>query len=523
MLGRFSRSLLVLPLLLVFVGTGAAQQEPSKVSLQVSESVFAVLAGVNTCGYDEDLATSDPIRLQIREDIAAAIKKSEAAQSAVREMCLFYRDHQQRDASRTLAQYVSLALNLGDAPLLELQTKESDLPPDASYVLGFRPLVQRFFATAGLHDVWLKHQQAYERYIDKFNEPVAKMILTTDAYLKMPISGYLGRQFIIYVDPLAGPGTVNARNYGDNYYIVLAPERDSIKIEPIRHTYLHFVLDPLTLKRANQLKRLEPILYSVKTAPMSENYKSDVSLLVTESLIRAIEARMLPGKGKDIEKTRAEVSERAATEGFILAPYFNEQLAQFEKSPEGLQDSFPMWLRLIDMGRERKRADEIQFATQAAPDVVSASTQQQPASLLDDAEKRLASGDVERARELAQTALNEKKEDEGRAYFVLGQIAALNKDMNGARSMFEQAVKTSKAPRIIAWANIYLGRMLDMQAYLDPANRERAKQHYRAALEASNLFPGAKAAAERGLKQPYEPPVSPASKAQSPEEEEEEN
>lgn len=54
---------------------------------------------------------------------------------------------------------------------------------------------------------------------------------------------------------------------------------------------------------------------------------------------------------------------------------------------------------------------------------------------------------------------------------------------------------------MIAWSHIYLGRIFDLQE-----ERDAALDHYRAALTASASLPEAKAAAERGMQQPYEPP-----------------
>ena len=50
---------------------------------------------------------------------------------------------------------------------------------------------------------------------------------------------------------MAAPGQVNSRNYlQDFYYLVVSPAGDSIHMDALRHTYLHFVLDPLIAKRA---------------------------------------------------------------------------------------------------------------------------------------------------------------------------------------------------------------------------------------------------------------------------------
>ncbi len=123
--------------------------------------------------------------------------------------------------------------------------------------------------------------------------------------------------------------------------------------------------------------------------------------------------------------------------------------------------------------------------------------------LLLTAEKRLSAGDLESAQKLAQQALDENREDAGRALFILAQVATMNRDMQGARNYFERALEVAQEPKVIAWSHIYLGRIFDLQK-----DREAALNHYRAALTA-NSPPEAKAAAERGVQQPYEPPAPP--------------
>ena len=122
------------------------------------------------------------------------------------------------------------------------------------------------------------------------------MLFDTEVYLKIPSSGYLGRQFTVYLDPMGAPSQTNARNYGTDYYVVISPAGTSLKMQQIRHTYLHYLLDPLALKHGLGMKRLEPLLATVKGAPMEESFRTDISLLVTECMVRAIEARTLGTK-----------------------------------------------------------------------------------------------------------------------------------------------------------------------------------------------------------------------------------
>ncbi len=118
------------------------------------------------------------------------------------------------------------------------------------------------------------------------------------------------------------------------------------------------------------------------------------------------------------------------------------------------------------------------------------------------AEKRLLTGDLKTSQDLAEQALHDGHEDAGRALFILAQIATAKRDMAGATGYFEQALKVAQEPKVIAWSHIYLGRIFDLQE-----RRENALDEYHAALTAGATLPEVKAAAEKGLKQPYEPPA----------------
>jgi tetratricopeptide (TPR) repeat protein len=470
----------------------------SKATLEVSETIFSVLSAINVCGYDHELSVSSPIRTQVRVDLVAASKSPEAA-AAAQSMCKFYQDHRSPDSGRQLAEYVSLALNLGDPPNFVPKFQEADLPPDASYVLGFVPLLKQYAAKAKLHVIWLDHEAQYNALVNQFHDPVASMITATDGYLRMPSSGYLGRSYTMYLDPMAAPGEVNSRNYqADYFYVVVSPANNDIHMNQLRHTYLHFVLEPLLSKRATTLARLKPILASVQKAPMAPEDKTDIGLLVIESLIRAIEART-PLDPKLPEKDRIALVNRDESEGFVLTGYFYDELKVFEKESEGLKDAFPDWLHDIDVDRVRKKAGEIQFASEATPDVVRAGAQKSE-SKIDQAERALASGNPAGAAQLAQEALAQN-DDPGRCYFVLARAATLSANMQEAKDDFMKAAAASKDPRTVAWSHIYLGRILDMQD-----EREAAIEQYKAALSAADISPDTRAAAERGLQAPYEPP-----------------
>ncbi len=70
-----------------------AMAQPSpRMSVETSQSLFSVMAAINVCGYDADLAQSIPLRQQIRGEVLQAAQ-SRDAQLALRNMCAFYEDH----------------------------------------------------------------------------------------------------------------------------------------------------------------------------------------------------------------------------------------------------------------------------------------------------------------------------------------------------------------------------------------------------------------------------------------------
>ena len=479
-----------------------AQDNP--VTIEANETLFTVLAAINNCGFDAELANSDVLRQTIRGEIGRNLENSDSAKSAAYAVCAFYRDHQQSDPARTLSQYVSLALYLTPPPAFATKVKESDVPPDVSSVLGLVPVLNKFYAEAGIHDIWQKHAQDYAELDARYHDPLTKMIRDLELYLRLPTGGYLGRTFRIYVEPMGAPSEINARNYGTEYFVVITPGTASdLKLEQIRHTYLHYLLDPVVAKYAATLNTLEPLLDAVKLAPMDESFKSDISLLVTECVIRSIEARTLSGGKASLGQQEQAVQDSMA-QGFVLTRYFYERLLDFEKDDIGFRNALPAMLAQIDMRREQKRASMIEFANQADPELLQLARPKE-GKLLNQAEERLTAGDSATAEKLAKEALAEKTEDPGRALFILAEIS-LNGNMEGAQGYFEQALKVTAEPKVVAWSHIYLGRILDLRDRNENGPlRAEAIAHYKAAVGASDTLPEAKAAAQHGLEQPFQP------------------
>lgn len=461
-----------------------------------------MLASINACGYNAGLEASSPVRAEIRTEIEAAVQASDQAKQVEQSMCQFYTDHAEAGPARILSQFVSLALFLGPPPTFTPKAKDSDVAPDAQPLLPYAPLLQAFYEQAGLHAIWQKHRQEYAELVEQYHDSVAKILFDTGIYLRIPQSGAPGNQFSVYIEPMGSPADVNARTYGADYYIILSPGPGiPLKTDQIRHAYLHYLLDPFSLKYPAEMQRMGPLLDAVQSAPMDPSFKSDAGLLIVECLIRAVEIRTTGSKQVQ-QSERDKAIDAAAAQGFVLTRYFYDQLVEFEKSPIGFRNAFAKMLDGIDARKEARMLDEthFKFASAATPDLMTLAQPPQE-KLLSTAELRLAMHDPDGAHRLAQQALADKSGDAGRAYFILARAAIMNKDVDGARNYFLQTVAVAHEPKVLAWSHIYLGRIFDLQD-----DRTNAMEHYRAALTASANLPEAKAAAENGIEKPYAPP-----------------
>jgi tetratricopeptide (TPR) repeat protein len=222
-----------------------------------------------------------------------------------------------------------------------------------------------------------------------------------------------------------------------------------------------------------------------------------MGLLLTESLIKAIEARLLGGR-KGPDKPKEQLAWDSTRQGFILTEYFYNKLLAFEGDEVGFDPAYGDWLHDINVGEQQKFAASIDFLGSSTPELVRKS---QPKQLLNElAERALDEGNFDGARNFAQQAL-QAKEDPGRSLFVLARVAIATSKLEEARSCFERAAAASGEPRIRGWSHIYLGRILDLQEH-----RQEALEHYRAALHESGSDE-LKAAAEKGLQEAYQPPA----------------
>jgi tetratricopeptide (TPR) repeat protein len=365
------------------------------------------------------------------------------------------------------------------------------------------------------------------------------MIVTNNVYLKMPAATYTGSRFIVVIEPQLSPSTVNARIYGTDYVVVVSPVNGVIPIKDVRHTYLHYVIDPMLYARSNAIDREQPILKEIRDAPLEFRLRSDTVSLTIECLVKAIEARTMDTgvpeykipagvdrsqlpiyeHQRELYQQKVDAARLAQVahdmrQGYVLTQYFYEELIPFEKDPASLKDNIGEMVYSMDVDQQVHRARQTEFDKQADEDVLQQSKPRQLTGL-DLAEAKLSAGDIDSARAMAQKILAGQNDtvasvaDAARAHFIIARVDLMavhanetedeaEKSVDDAIGEFQKTITTSKDQRLLAWSHIYLGRVLDVEC-----KRDAAVEEYKEALEVRDGQLDTRLAAERGVKAAY--------------------
>ncbi len=458
-------------------------------SLDANKTLFTVMAALNASGYDADAAsgTNDALRGRIRKQVQTA---NPAVLKEIRE---YFAAH-----GSDVNAFISLGLSL--TPAFEYKVRTVEIPPDAAALDGFRPLLTRFAADARVDDLWKEAQPSIEAALARYQPPISEMVLQVNSYLRNPAAGYLGRQIQIFIELLGAPNQVQTRSYGNDYYVVVTPSTE-LRVNDIRHAYLHFVLDPLGTKYGIDLLDKRAIGdYAVNAPALGEAYKSDFVLLATECLIKAVETRLTGN---------AQAVSEALHEGFVLTPFFAEELVRYEKQPQAMRLYFPEMVTKISLAREHKRLVDVQFAPVArvrvahAASVSQSKTDASPAArTAEEAEQLYEKQELDKARQLYLRALEERGQafEHARSYYGLARIAIRQNDPEVAERLFQKTLESSPEPQVKAWALVSLGSLAKIGG-----DREQANHFFENAMSVEGASQRARQEAQKGLEETKQP------------------
>ncbi len=455
--------------------------------------LFTVLTAINMAGFDDGLGSpsDSPVRSAIREDL------KDIKGSSLELLRNAYQQFKQDDPGENLSQYISFALLCEAPPTFETQADlPTDLPPDVRPLRSLSPIIAEFYQQAGIERLWSKYQPAYEAEIARYQEPLIQALFEAGGYLRVSPTSRQSQSFKVIFSLLATPNSIHTRSYRGAVIVVVAPSRE-LRVEEIRHAFLMHQLDPLSIRFAAEIDKKDVLSRFAMFAPaLEESYKTNFQLLVTKSLVKAVEARL----GKSTQAGAAV--EKALREGYILTPFFHEQLAEYTKQGQDMAHYYPEMIKAIDLKKEAARLQNVQFVQ---PDARPRSKPAQPKlsavdRILREAELHLQGDDPSKAREKFNEAL-EKGGDNAQAHYGLGRVALAEGDPDLAREAFSQAIEVNNDARITGMSHIYLARIEDILG-----NREQALEQYRLALERGDGSERIRSLAEKGLAGPFESP-----------------
>jgi hypothetical protein len=463
--------------------------------LESNETLFCVMAAVNMAGYDDGLQLPDnnPLRRKVRDYLAS--RKI----PVLPELKQYYRRHMQRAGSQDLSQYISWAFSVSGAPDFMWKGRDVEVPPDALGLDGFQPLMIDFYRQAGLADLWKQVQPAYEAEIARYHKPILDMTGTVDAYLRASAGDFPQRKFHAIVEPLMQPEVIESRSYGDDMYVVISPAVTP-PIYDIRHAYLFSLIDPLMLTYRVDVQQKRSLLDLVGSAPLPDATKYDMVLLCSQSLVKAVEARL--DKDKD-------AVERATRQGYVMTPFFFEQLPAFENQQQGMRLYADEMINAINLQAETARLSSVKFdraplqRTAKKVEIAATEPELSPAGkTLQKAESLFAAraeapDNLQEASKLFIKALEQKGEasERAQAWYGMARIAMLEKKGATALQLFQKTLESSPNDFVRGWTDVQLGSL-----YRSQQDFEQATQYYKDALTVSGASDKAKEAAQNELK-----------------------
>lgn len=501
---RLNRDLVLLSFaLLVMAGRSSAAENNQ---LDSNIQLYTVMAAANAAGFDAGLDSTlyqadakpdSPNVARLRLEVRKALEAKKLP--VISELKRVYEQHKPRHAdAQDFSQYVSLALSIGGPPDFPWKGRQVDIPPDAVALEDFRSLLAEFYAQAGIEELWRRSQPALDHMVEVYHSPVAKMAFEISTYLRMPLAGNMGRRFQIYVDALGTPNFIQGRAYGDTYYVIVTPSLEP-RIQDIRHSFLRYSIDPIGTKYGLALMEKRSLLDIAVSAPaLPDVFKTDFVLLATESLIKAIEARL--------DRTPERVT-AALEQGYVLTPFFFEQLPAFEKQPQALRLYFPDMIEAINLKRETERLQAVKFAPAALGKVAKApalvdlpppAAKTPAGKLIDEAENLYDNKDYDKAKPvfLRSLELSAAPGEHARAYYGLARIAALQKDPELSERLFKKTLEMEPEAQVRAWSLVYLAKLSEIAG-----DRQQARKNFEDALGVPGISKRARDEAEKGLKQ----------------------
>lgn len=494
------RRLLLAVIVFTFLAPPWARAQEAE-QLNADIRMFAVMAAINAAGYDEGVGTrSDSL---VRQAVRMRLESFDGPSLALLRNA--YEQFKVRDPAENLSQFVTFALLCSDAPTLELYADlPTDLPPDVRPVRSMGPLFEQFYREADLESLWQEYQPAFEQELERYQAALTPMLFQTAGYLRIGRQTPEFRSFKVWIDLMGQPNTINTRLYGGDVQVVAHPS-DKVQLDEIRHAFLIHLLDRLSIRNRETVGSRQVLSRFALFAPaLDDSYKENFELLVTKSLVKAVETRLDYGASEEAKP----IVDRALREGYILTPYFYEALELYEADVRNINRFYSDMIDGIDVKVEAARLQGVTFLEKSEVEPETRVEPRRPQlSLLDkklqQAEFLLREELLEESRDAFLEAIEMSADGRNaQAEYGLGRVAAQQGDPELAIEHFLASTTIAQEyPHIRAMSHIYVARISDIMG-----EREQAVKQYNLAQAVRDPAPRTQELIDEGLSEQFQSP-----------------
>lgn len=564
----FSRKTALMALFLLFCFCPIAQNQPTfdfakyGVRIDPDRRLIVVMACLEFAGLETKLTQQgESFRKRLRDDLSAI--NPELKQRMQFFLNQYRRRHPEQTPEQIAATFISLAYVLSPIPDLQDPERNIDLPTDLLEVLDFAPLVREFYRRSGISAKLEDYYKLYQAEGDKMRSSTTIMVRDLLDYLHTrPQTTYLERikvetkdekskrtlqkietrekerRFFVVPELLAPSNTINFRNIGDDYYVIVPPETNLSSSEA-RRGFLRFVLDPLVFQNAKDISGFREQIRQLleerrKTNP---DVSIDVFLAVSRSITAAVDikqvefskiqsatsqARKRIDTAKTDEERKTIVTElnqlkedladetvlmlsEAYEKGAVLVFHFAEQLKGIEESGFDIAAAFRDMILSIDFAKEKQRLIELAEIRKRALEKRERRRSAQTRELspkekilvekLLQVEEMIKRKEFDQADEFLANLMQEYPGDP-RIFYARGRVASLyaeitfdeelrDERLGKAAANYRNAIlqaTTDTDPVLVQRAHVALARILEFNDQIEAALRE-----YEEAIKLGNI------------------------------------
>lgn len=314
--------------------------------------VFAVMAFINACGFDDEArgTTMHPVRLRVREAI-----QNKASEHA--DMFHKWKRYYRKRSFFPSYYYITYALSLSsDYPFRRIRPhSELGFWWPSLMLNSFPKILNEFWETVGLEEIWIQVKLDYLTEIGHYDfDLMANQLAFVWEYLRLERKDHF--TFVSVPNLLDSHYQAIGAHYENYYYMVESPGACGNDFNI--HEYLHSVINELIEKNyASHRKKLNAYFRAGKDMPFAQCYGQPQNY-ASECLVRALDHRMrlLMEANPEFVKQRENTTKRInrentikwiTDEGLLITEPFYRLLVTFEETDINFEEYLPEMLNLL--------------------------------------------------------------------------------------------------------------------------------------------------------------------------------